>query len=397
MKVGILTQYYPPEVGAPQARLSALAQRLVEQGHQVFVLTAMPNYPQGRIQSGYGGVYRREDLDGVTILRTYVYPTQSIGMGRRLSNYFSFVCSSLFFGAAVLPRLDYLLTESPPLFLGISGYLLGRLKGARWVFNVSDLWPESEVHLGVIRDGWILRMAKALEAFCYHKAWLVTGQSKEILQDILSRFPDISTYHLSNGADTIHFCPELRSATARQLMADGKCCIALYAGLHGLAQGLEQVLEAAAELQDQDDCCFVLIGDGPEKGRLVERGKALGLSNVCFLPPYPHGEMPALLASADIALITLKDRLPGAVPSKIYEAMAVGLPVILAADGEAAAIVRGAEAGIVVPPGEVAPLTSAVRELAANPDLRRRLGAGGRKAAVAHFDRPAICDAFIRH
>src|SRR5215470_12054633 len=122
MRIGILTQYYPPEVGAPQARLSDLARRLQARGHEVFVLTAMPSYPTGRIFPSYGGFFRREVIDGVTVLRSAIYPTKSAGMVRRLLNYFSFVFSSLVVGLVKLPRVDYLLTESPPLFLGVSGY-----------------------------------------------------------------------------------------------------------------------------------------------------------------------------------------------------------------------------------------------------------------------------------
>ena len=161
MRIGILTQYYPPEMGAPQARLSHLAGRFLQQGHQVVVLTAMPNYPHGHIFPGYGGFVRREDREGVSVIRCWLYPAQSARLVPRLASYFSFVLSSLLFGLFMLRRLDYLMTESPPLFLGVSGWLLALRTRARWIFNVSDLWPESAVHLGVVSDGWGLRAAKA--------------------------------------------------------------------------------------------------------------------------------------------------------------------------------------------------------------------------------------------
>ena len=395
MRLGILTQYYPPEIGAPQGRLSQLARRFDERGHEVFVLTAMPNYPRGQIYPGYGGLFHREERDGVSVIRTYIYPTKSVGITRRLVNYFSFVCSSLIIGAMALPTVDYLVTESPPLFLGISGYLLSRMKRARWILNVSDLWLEGAVRLGVIGEGWSLRMSRVLEAFCYRNAWLVTGQSREILEDIQRGFPNVATYHLSNGVDTNLFCPEARSPSARRELADGEARIAIYAGLHGVPQGLEQVLEAAARLQDLDNFCIVFVGDGPEKERLVKHSQSLGLSNVRFLDPYPHDAMPALLTSADIALVPLKNRLPGAVPSKLYEAMGAGLPVVLVAEGEAADIVRETRAGVVVTPGDVKSLALVLRNLAENAELRNQLGTSGRHAAVVHFDRQAIADAFI--
>jgi len=214
MRLGILTQYYPPEMGAPQARLSNLASHFVERGHKVYVLTAMPNYPQGRIYPGYGGLIRRERSGDASIVRSYVYPATGLG-SRRLLNYFSFAVSSALVGAFTLPRLDYLITESPPLFLGISGYLLSRLKRARWIFNVSDLWLDSAVQMGAIGEGFTLRMARSLETFCYREAWCVTGQSKEILAKIGRDCPQATLYHLSNGVASDVFRPDAGSGEAR--------------------------------------------------------------------------------------------------------------------------------------------------------------------------------------
>ena len=398
MKIGILTQYYPPETGAPQARLSHLAAQFVRRGHEVFVLTAMPNYPKGRIFEGYRGFSCRERRDGVSVIRTWIYPTTKVGLAPRLLSYFSFVFSSLLAGAAKLPRLDYLLTESPPLFLGISGYLLARRTGARWIFNVSDLWPESAVALGAVSQGWGLKTAFALEAFCYRKAWLVTGQSQEILEDIRRRFPEVRAYHLSNGVDTSLFRPECRSDASRARLANGggeRACIAMYAGLHGIAQGLDQILDAAARLTDLPSLEFALVGDGPVKSKLMAKSRELGLSNVRFLDARPREEMPGLVASADLAIVPLKMSLPGAVPSKIYEAMGAGVPIVLVASGEAAAILDRSQAGVHVAPGDVPGLATAIRGLAADPDRRARLGAAGRSAAVRDFDRVGIADRFI--
>lgn len=394
----MLTQYYPPETGAPQARLSELAKRFVERGHEVHVLTAMPSYPQGRIHAGYGGLYRSERLDGVTVRRTWVYPTKSVGFVRRMANYGSFLSSALVGGVSVLPRLDYLLTESPPLFLGVTGYLLARLKRARWIFNVSDLWPETAVRLGVVGEGRSLRAAKELEAFCYRNAWQVSGQSKEILDNIGKRFPKVPLYHLSNGVDTDRFRPGNRSGEIRARLAGGRPLVAIYAGLHGIAQGLEQILEAAALLRDLDALRLALVGEGPDKEQLITRARALEVEgNVRFVEPYPRDAMPQVIGSADIAIVPLKTWIPGAVPSKLYEAMGAGLPVVLVAEGEAAGIVERTGAGIVVAPGDVMGLAAALRRLAVCPDDRRRMGEAGRAAAERLFSRRAIADAFIDH
>src|SRR5262249_26626175 len=182
----------------------------VRRGHCVTVLTAMPNYPTGKIYSGYGGLLRREQLAGVNVIRTFIYPTQKASFVRRMANYLSFVFSSIMTGSILLDRTDYLMVESPPMFLGLSGAWLSSLKLGRLIFNVSDLWHESAVQLGILRpESPSFRMSAWLERFCYRRAWLITGQSKGILASINQRFPDRPTYHLSNGVDTRSFRPDL--------------------------------------------------------------------------------------------------------------------------------------------------------------------------------------------
>ena len=394
MRIGILTQYYPPEMGAPQARLSELAARLAELGHETVVLTALPNYPQGRIYQGYRRLFVRERQGDVSVLRTPIWPTKSVSLIPRTASYVSFALSSLAIGALRLPRVDVLITESPPLPLGLTGFLLSRLKRARWVFNVSDLWPETAIALGSLGDGRLTRLAYWLEAFCYRRASAVSCQSREIEQSINERFPQVRTISFVNGTDTDRFSPARRSETFwRDLVGDGRS-VAVYAGLHGACQGLDQLIDAAERLQD-DRLRLVFVGDGPEKEALIESSERRRLANVTFLEPQPKDAIPALLASADIALVPLRTRLKGAVPSKLYEAMASGLPVVLVAEGEPAEIVRATNAGITVAPGDIEGLAAALQRLAGSEGEREELGAAAREAAVEQFDRRPILDRFI--
>lgn len=396
MHIIILTQYYPPEMGAPQSRLSELTRRYTSLGYKVTILTAMPNYPVGKIYEGYGGFFRREERDGAEIIRTFIYPTQKADFFNRLSNYFSFVISSAIVGSFVLRKSDYLLVQSPPLFLGISGYWLSRLKRTRMIFNVSDLWPETAVRIGVLRENSLFHRASAwLEAFLYRKAWLVTCQAQSILDNIVERYPNTRTYRLSNGVDTNWFTPEMADSRIRASLSSPNQCIVSYIGLHGLPQGLDQVLEAADILRDRQDIHFVLVGDGPKKAELVEQAKALALGNVDFYDAKPKAEIPALIASTDISLVPIKTYIPGMVPSKLYEAMSSARPVILVAEGEAADIVRNANAGIIVKPGDVQGLVDAIVTLSSQPELRAELGRNGRKAAIELFDRDDIARKFI--
>jgi colanic acid biosynthesis glycosyl transferase WcaI len=398
MKLTILTQYYPPEVGAPQTRLSHLASVFVGAGHKVTVLTAMPNYPTGRIHPGYGGFLRREWRDGIRVLRTFVYPSRSASLVPRLLSYFSFVFSSALLGIFLLPSSDYLLVESPPLFLGLSALWLSRLKRARLIFNVSDLWPASALQLGVISDrGVAHRLGERLESLCYRRSWLVSCQSSGILRDIKKRFPTQSTFLLSNGADTSRFGLHHKTEQARRHLGVQDEFVVLYAGLHGLAQGLSRVIDAADKLREEKGYRFVFIGDGPEKGKLIHKSRDLGLGNVTFLDPVPSKEIPPLLASADLILVSLGMNIPGAVPSKLYEAMSSERAVVLIAEGEAAEIVRRFEAGLVVSPGDVPSLVSAIQWVRENPQHAAQLAARARDASLRHFDRTAIAEPFLRY
>lgn len=358
----------------------------------------MPSYPFGKIYEGYGGIFSKENKHGVDIVRTFVFPSQSARMLPRLLNYFSFVCSALLFGAFALSSADYLLVESPPLFLGVSAIVLSRIKGAKLIFNVSDLWPESAVRLGVVRsDGLAYKLALRLEELCYRKAWVITGQSRSILDNIKSRFCSAPTLLLSNGADTDKFSPERYSSQAKSLLSPNGECSVLYAGLHGLAQGLGQLIEAAKALHSEAAYRFVFVGDGPERKALMARVEKDGIANAFFLGPYAGEGIPPLLASADVVIVPLAMELPGAVPSKLYEAMASGCAIILLAEGEAAEIVRQTQSGLVVSPGDIQSLVQSIKYLRNYSSKVARMRRNARQTALKQFDRTIIAKAFIEY
>jgi colanic acid biosynthesis glycosyl transferase WcaI len=386
------TQYFPPEIGAPQARLSELAAGLCKDGHLVRISTAFPNYPIGRYFPGYSGFHSKESQKGLFIERSWIYPSNSLGIFTRLTSYFSFVFSSLWFGIISKEKYDAVLTESPPLFLGISGLIISRVKNAKWIFNISDLWPESAFHLGIIKKGLFYSVASWLEGFLYKNATIVSGQSKSIIENINQRYPGVKTYHLSNGVDSNLFSPDKFSQNTRDLFSPNNEIIFFYGGLHGLAQGLDQLLHAASKLHNT--CKFVLVGDGPEKKNLVLLAKQMQLTNVIFHDPVKKEQMPELVASMDVCIVPLKITLPGAVPSKIYEAMASEKPVLLVADGEAKEIIEGANAGLVVRPGDIDGLVETIQNLMNDPELRFRLGKNGRKIVLKKFDREKIINDF---
>lgn len=393
LKIAVLTQYYPPEVGAAPIRMAALVDAFTARGHQVTVLTATPNYPLGRRFPGYARFLGREQIGAARVIRTWIYPTQRVNIFHRVASYVSFAFSSALAGTLLLRRPDVLIVQSPPLVLGLTGVYLRWLKRTKLVFNVSDLFPETAVRMGVLRPGSLAhRLSLWLERLCCRRAWLITGQSVEIIRDIEARFPDSPTRLLSNGVDPRLY--ELASPNGdRAKQADR--CVVMYAGLHGFLQGLGQLLDVA-ELLQGSRCDLILIGDGTEKRMLVQEAGRRGLSNIQFLDSLPHNAIGRKLAAADILLVPLARYLPGAVPSKLYEAMALAKPVVVVAEGEAADIVRRHDAGLAVRPWDAGALAAALRRLASDPELRARLGRNGRAAVERHFDRRRISEEFVR-
>lgn len=404
MKITILTQYYPPEFGAPARIFAQLANCLAERGHEVTVLTAQPNYPTGQIYEGYGGLLTQETQGKINVIRTYIKPSQEgiLQVRHRILKYLSFVFSSLTAGTFMLPETDYLMVVSPPLLLGLSGLWLNFLKGSRLIFNVSDLHPESAVRLGVMqKNSMAFRLSELLEKTCYQKAWLVTGATTEIVKDIQTRFPMVSTFHLSNGVNTNEFQPQAAINSECKLVSDleqfknrNREFIVCYSGLHGIAQDLSQIIEAAQILK-KEKYRFVFVGEGVGKQHLQAKVKSLNLSNVSFYPAQCKTNLPGILCAADVVVIPLKTHLPGAVPSKTYEAMACGKPIVMLACGEAADLVEKHRLGFAVRPNDTAGLVTALRELKANPILCTQFGQNGRRVSEEIYDHQKIYYSFI--
>jgi glycosyltransferase involved in cell wall biosynthesis len=396
LKLLILTQYFPPEVGAPQNRLFELAVRLQKLGVDVTVLTAMPNYPQMEIYEAYKGKsYCYEELEGLKIHRCSIYVSKNKSIISRLRNYFSFVISSARMGNNKLGEFDFLMCESPPLFLGYSAMYLARKKKAKLIFNVSDLWPESAEKLGVVTNKTLLSFAYHLEARLYQKATLVTGQTQGICRNIQERFPKVKTYWLPNGVDLTYYNPaEIKAGNWREKNGfNEKDFILLYAGIVGIAQGLEIILEAAKFFTKQPHIKFVIMGSGPEKDKLLKLKGELQLLNIHFLEPVTKKEMPAVLKSVNGAIIPLKklDIFLGAIPSKIFESLAMELPVVLGVDGEARNLfIDKGKCGIYFEPGNVKALVVAIEELVTKPEQSIQLGKNGRAFVNQQFNREIL-------
>lgn len=365
MKLLILTQYFPPETGAPQARLYELAVRLKAAGHQVRILTAMPNYPHGRVFDGYRcKLLVRESHNGLDVVRTAIWPSISKSFLPRFLSYFSFVLSSLLMGLRAAGSVEVVLLESPPLFLSMSGVLLSRLKGAKLVLMISDVWPDILVRMGHLQEGPALKAMLALESWAYKSSSMVAVTNPGAQRQLQERFPAVTTTVISNGVDLSMFRPDLRSKSVRSMLgADETTFLIGYCGLLGMAQGLTAIIDAAMLLQDAYSVRFVIIGDGPTKKELACRVERCGLRNVGLYEHRPKGEIPAIVASCDAGVVPLSCRLPGTMPSKVYEVLAAGTPILIAKGCEGESLVKEQQVGIAFEPGSGKELADAVIEM----------------------------------
>ena len=395
MKILILTQYFPPEIGAPQNRLFELALRMRKNGVEVTVLTAMPNYPKMVIHPGYKNKrYCYEEIEGIPVHRSSIYVSTNRSFVKRLLNYFSFVFSSWFIRKKINGQFDFILCESPPLFLGLSAVMLCRHFKARLIFNVSDLWPESAEKLGLVNNKLLLKVSYQLEAYLYKSASLITGQTQGIVKNISSRFPAKKVYWLPNGVDIDYYNPDQYSRNWR-IQHDFKSddLLFLYAGIIGHAQGLDVILEVAKLLKGKSHCKFILMGDGPERKRLIEKSKQLDLDNVIFKMPVTKMEMPDILASCDATIIPLKklDIFKGAIPSKIFESLAMKKPILLGVDGEARELfIEEGKCGLYFMPEDSNDLSNAICAIINEPEILKQFGENARKYVGLKFNRDKI-------
>lgn len=389
MRFLFLTQYFPPEVGGPQTRLQSMAAELLRCGHEVEIVTALPNYPRGRFFDGYTGkLYVREMRNGIPVHRVWLYPAMGGGVGRIL-NYATFSVTCLY-GLFRATKPDYLIVESPPLTMSIPACIASRVWGIPFVFNVADLWPDAIVDNGFLKEGFVHRAFLALEQWSYRRAAYVNSVTDGIRDALFSRkgVPREKLLHLPNGADTLHYQPGPPDFALKKKLGLGEKRVILWAGTLGYAHGLEFVLQAAKLLANRPDMHFLFLGDGSSRKKLELLTRELGLQNVTFRDPVSIEELPSYYSIAECGLASLRS-LPvheGAKPSKIFPVLASGKPLIFVGKGECARLVEEAQAGIVVPPEDPEALAGAILHLFERPDRLREFGANGRRFVEEHFD-----------
>jgi len=394
VRILLVTHYFPPEAGAPQARLSGLAATWAADGDAVTVLTGIPNHPTGVVPPEYRrAVRRREWRDGYRVVRTWLYATPNEGVAKKTLGHLSFMISSVALGARVTGPADVVVVSSPTFFSIGAGWLLARVKRARLVIEIRDLWPAIFTELGVLTSRRLIRLLERLELAAYRAADTVVVVSDGFRANLIGRgVPPGKVHTIRNGVCPARFDPAAPAdpRVRGRLGVRGTGCLVLYAGTHGISQGLTSVADAAACLAGEA-IHIAFVGEGADKPRLARRVTELALGNVTLLPGVPHTDVPALLAAADICLVPLRDvpLFATFIPSKMFEYLAAGKAVLGAVTGEAAQILREAGA-CVVPPGDSAALADAIRQLAADPQRRAVMGEQGRRYVELYFDQVTL-------
>jgi len=389
MRILFLTENFPPETNAAATRVSERALYWIKAGHQVTVLTSAPNFPGGKLFDGWSNSWRRvSDLGGIRVVRVKTYIAPNEGFAKRILDFLSFMASA-FVAGLFETKPDVVVSTSPQFFAAVGGWALAAARRVPFVFELGDLWPRSITAVGAMKDSPVIRAIEALELFLYRRSAAVVALTRAFKADLIARrIPAEKIAVVINGVDLPRYAPRPRDEALESEWGLKDRFVIGYVGTHGMAHGLINVLDAAERLKDSaPHIRFLLVGNGAERQMLMDEAGRRALPNVVFGPPQPKERMPAVWSLCDVALIHLKDSPAFAevIPSKMFEAMGMGLPLLLVApEGEASHIVEADGAGLFVPAADPEGLAAAARRLADDPAERKTLAAASLAAAAAH-------------
>jgi len=380
-----LTENFPPERNAAASRVYERACYWVRWGHEVTVITCAPNFPEGQVYPGYTNRwYQTENIDGIEIVRAKTYIARNEGIIMRTLDFVSFMFSA-FVAGLFHKKPDVVIATSPQFFAAVGGWALAAVRRLPFVFELGDIWPASITAVGAMRESALLRMLERLELFLYRRSTAVMALTHAFKTDLVRRgIPPEKIFVVINGVDLSRYVPrEKDDELARAWGLQGKFVVG-YIGTHGMAHALENVLDAAERLKSCSDVRFIFVGTGAAKEKLVRDARKRKLSNVVFIPPQPKESIAGFWSLCDIALVHLKN-IPifeTVIPSKIFEAMGMGLPILFAGPrGEASEIIEREKAGLWVPAEDPEKLASVVLQLYDKGSERKTLAQNSAEAA----------------
>ena len=394
MHILFLTDNFPPEGNAPASRTFEHAREWVDKGHKVTVISCAPNFPEGKVFEGYTNKWlSKQKIKGISVWRVKTYITANEGFIKRTIDFVSFMVSSMFFGLFVR-KVDVVVGTSPQFFTVISAWALAKFKRVPFVFELRDIWPASITAVGAIRGSWIIKILEKLELFLYRQADLIISVTHSFKAELQSRGVSADKIKVVlNGVDLSKYKPltEKDKEFSEKYHLQGKF-VAGYIGTHGLAHALDNIIEAAELLKAEDDIRVVFAGGGADRSRLERLVEIKGLSNVVMIPRQPKENMQKIWSLCDVSLVSLRDTslFSTVIPSKIFESMAMGLPIIISVpEGESTDIIRTQKVGLVIPPENSNSFVKAILKLEKDEDLYRDL-ADHSLLAASKFNRKIL-------
>lgn len=399
MRIAFVCQFFVPEIGAPSARVSELCREWVRRGHEVTVITGLPNHPTGIVAPEYRGtIFRRETLDGMTVFRNWLYATPNEGFVKRTLSHLSFMVSSMILTTPRLQGYDVIVVSSPAFFAVIAAWFMSRVRRIPYVFEVRDLWPGIFIELGVLKNRTIIRVLEGIEMFLYRQAAKVVVVTQSFREILIRR--GLSEGHvatITNGVDVDAFRPGPRENDIRHTWDLTGKFVVLYIGAHGISQALSAILDTAHALKGDPDVTFVFVGEGAEKKMLMEKAARMELPNVRFIPGQPKQAMASWYAAADAVLVPLRNipLFETFIPSKMFEIMACGRPIVGSVKGEARDILERSQGALIVDPEDSAAIARAIQSLRQAPELAHRLGEAGNRFVRDHYDRRALARLYL--
>ena len=381
MKIVYYSHYFTPEIGAPSARIYDFARQWLAMGHAAAVVTCFPNHPAGKLYPGYrSGLRMTENLDGIEVHRHWTYITPNKGFVKKTLGHVSYLPSAMLLSNPRIAAPDVAIGSSPTFFAAMAAANLASRRGIPFVMEVRDLWPAIFVDLGVVRHRSVIRLLERWELSLYRKASKVVTVTDTFRANLIGRgVPAGKVHTIFNGADTDFWQPSPGGEALRRSLDLAGKWVVLYAGAHGISQALGKLLDSASMLRDEGDIRFLFVGDGAEKDMLTRRAQELRLENVRFLEPAGKAQMRDYYSLADVCLVPLRNipLFDAFIPSKMFEIMAMGRPIVGALRGEAAEILRRSGGAVVVEPEDSGAIAGAIRSLARD---REKAGAMGREA-----------------
>ncbi len=395
MHILFLSDNFAPEVNAPASRTFEHCREWVKAGHKVTVITCAPNFPNGRVYEGYrNSLWQSEQMDGIAVIRVWSYITRNEGFAKRILDYLSFMITSTI-AALFVRNVDVIVATSPQFFTTCAAYVVSIFKRRPWIFELRDIWPESIRAVGAMNKERLLDLFEALELFLYKKASAIVSVTHAFKQNLIDRGIDgAKIFVVTNGVDISRFSPQPKDEALLSELGLADRFVAGYIGTHGMAHGLDTLIDAAILLSKNGDANrihILMLGDGAHRIRLEARARAEGLTNISFLDSVGKDQVTRYWSLLDVSIIHLKknDLFKTVIPSKLFECMGMGLPVLHGVEGESAAIVTRHEFGFLFEPGNHVELVARLTQLSRNPADRMRFAVNGLSAATL-YDRKKL-------